>query len=91
VTCGCLDNGGFKDSSTCGDDAPVYMGLMPSNPRPPADTPYAYVAELPSSGGDCNPGDACASYSISFELEGAIPTLGAGTTCVATPDGLTCS
>ena len=67
----CLGAGGFGTSCT----APVYMGLVPSNPEPNG-AAYLYYATA-AAGGHCSSG-VCPTYSISFSLEGTTGGLGSG-------------
>ncbi|MDX9892817.1 MAG: type II secretion system protein [Patescibacteria group bacterium] len=76
----CLGSGGF--GTAC--DAPVYMGLIPSDPTAARTYVYESQAEL---GGICSPPSPCPTYSITFELEGTTGGLDAGTH-VASQDGI---
>lgn len=67
----CLDGSGLG-SVSC--SAPIYMGLIPSNPTPNG-TDYTYSSTEPA--GPCS-GPVCPGYDIVFELEGATGGLGAG-------------
>jgi len=89
--CSCLDQNGFRSSANCGaGNAVIYMGLVPANPRPPADSPYFYGGMNIDKSAWCATG-VCPTYRITFDLESAIPSLGAGTSCVAEESGVTCS
>ncbi|MDD2807460.1 MAG: type II secretion system protein [Patescibacteria group bacterium] len=76
----CLGDGGFGTSCS----APVYMGLLPTNPTPNgADYSYTSVSE---GGGDCG-SEPCSTYAITFTLEGTTGGLGSGAH-TASQDGL---
>ncbi len=55
----------------------TYMGKVPANPTP-GGANYVYAISTGTT------------YSISFTLENAIPSLGAGIGCTATPAGVSC-
>lgn len=76
----CLGDGGLGTSCT----APVYMGLVPTNPTPNG-AAYNYQA-LRSTGGVCDSG-TCGSYNITFSLEGTTGGLGSGAH-TASPNGV---
>ena len=67
----CLGSGGFQ---AAGCSAPIYMGLVPSNPTPNG-TAYTYNALL--AGSSCS-GINCPSYNIEFKLEGKTGGLASG-------------
>ncbi|MFA5021899.1 MAG: type II secretion system protein [Patescibacteria group bacterium] len=70
----CLGNDGFNTAgSTC--SAPVYMGLIPSNPTP-GGTAYIYQG-VGETGGYCQTG-ICPKYQITFSLEGKTGGLESG-------------
>ncbi len=70
-----LSSGGFL--AAVGTNT-VYMGKVPAAPTPPSGNVYAYTGTAPT-------------YTISFTLESAIPSLGPGTTtCTANPAGVSC-
>ncbi len=54
-----------------------YMAKVPANPSP-GGANYQYTS-------------AGATYSIGFTLESAIPSLGTGTSCTASPSGIACT
>ena len=76
----CLGDNGLGTACT----APVYMGLVPANPTPNG-VAYNYQA-LRSTGGVCDSG-TCASYNITFSLEGTTGGLGSGAH-TASPNGM---
>lgn len=82
----CLTSSRFETTCTVG--AALYMGELPTNPRPNGQD-YTYLP-LDVQSGVClivaGP-DACATYQIRFILEGSVNELQAGT-YIATPDGL---
>lgn len=84
-----LNSGGF---TTVGGTAPVYMGQVPSNPTPNG-ADYSFESQN-ADGTACTAGD-CASYEISFQLEGTTGSLDDSDTdgtveCTATPSGVGC-
>ena len=62
----------------------VYMGLVPANPSPNG-AAYTYTS-LTSAGAACT-STPCASYRLTFNLEGATGQLGSGNNC-ANPSGI---
>ncbi len=62
----------------------VYMGSVPANPQPGGE-PYRYRS-IDDKGNDCTTG-VCASYELTFSLEGKIGSLSAGAH-VASPNGI---
>jgi len=93
--CTCLDQNGFQNSTNCGaSNAIIYMGLVPANPRPlgPSGASYSYDGMQTGGAAFCTglPGTVCAEYQIIFTLESAIASLGAGTSCTANQNGVSC-
>ncbi|MFA6215775.1 MAG: prepilin-type N-terminal cleavage/methylation domain-containing protein [Patescibacteria group bacterium] len=78
----CLGTAGFD--ATCTGNA--YMGLVPSNPQP-SGADYIYGAETSLNGECATAGDVCATYSITFSLEGQTGALTSGAR-TATQDGI---
>jgi len=70
-----LNYAGFAAATT----GVTYMGIVPKAPTPPFDNEYTYAISDGST------------YCIDFVLENAIPSLGAGVTCRATPSGIYCN
>jgi len=84
----CLGSGGF---GTAGSDecvAPVFMGLVPSDPD--RDLNYNYISEQGGGNGHCSDDDTqiCVTYSITFELEGKAGGLEGPATFTANPNGI---
>lgn len=79
----CLDDTGF--TITCDPTATKYMEQVPGNPSPGGES-YTYSG-LQEDGSACATGDVCASYNLTFELEGQTGSL-AGTAHTATPGGI---
>lgn len=69
-------------SSNC--SGTVYMGLVPANPSPNG-AAYTYTS-LTSAGAACT-STPCASYRLTFQLEGATGQLASGNNC-ANPSGI---
>lgn len=74
AACVCLDADGFDAACTTG----IYMGSIPASPDPNGDI-YTYTG-LDAAGADCaTTGEDCDSYSLTFNLEGSVGSLGSGT------------
>lgn len=67
----------------------TYMNNVPSNPSP-GGTDYIYASLQEDGASACTTG-SCPKYSITFTLENPIPSLGSGTTCTMSQDGMICS
>jgi len=73
-----LNSNGFVATTDTG--TPVYMGKVPENPNPNG-IDYGYTCATAT----------CGTYTLDFDLENAIPSLGRGTDCQAVPSGITCT
>ena len=76
---------GFQNAGCSVDNTPIYMGLVPSNPKPNG-VDYIYEA-WDGGGGHCASG-SCPEYTIEFSLEGRTGGLASGAV-TASQDGIT--
>ena len=87
AACTCLEDIGWTPTCDSDPTTPLYMGLVPDAPEPPTGNAYIYNAEV--GGGQCDT-EPCPTYTIEFTVEKPVESLGTGTSCVATPDGVEC-
>ena len=87
----CLDEDGVPTLgfvAACDGGGTTYMGQVPKNPSPVLTGSAEYVYKSLDGAGAACAAAPCASYSITFGLEGAVGDLAGAAVHVGTPNGI---